>query len=396
MVGCMPRTVPIWKALLVSFACAFLALGWQFLTVRYNYHGDWSGLFYTGDHATTSPAVAAEHPYEFAGTPGWDGQFYHEIAHDPVLQRGTAPYIDAARLRYRRILIPALAYLLAAGNDAFVDPAYHAVIILFLAMGGWWLARLMRAAGRPEFLGIAFLFLPASIASIDRQAVDAGLLCFCCAFALYTRYLNNPRALYLVLLFGPLVRDTGLLLTAAYCVWLLFRRDFRKCALFATTAAPTIAWYLFVNSRTMPYSGDGALALPFTGVVDRLIHPMDYTSTSLEVALTRGADALAAAGVLVAMILAFRFVWRRRPDPVEIAIVLFALLGIVVWRPGDWPQVLDYGRILSPLLFFEALVCLEDGFRWLNVAPLCMVLPRFGIEMGPQVIGVVKGLLAGA
>ena len=103
-------------------------------------------------------------------------------------------------------------------------------------------------------------------------------------------------------------------------------------------------------------------------------------------------DLLAAAGILLAMLLAFRFVWRRRPDPVELAIVLFALLGIFVWHPGDWLEALDYGRILSPLLLFEALVCL-DGSGWLNLAPLGMTLPRFGIEMGAQMIGVLKSLL---
>ena len=381
---------------MVGISCAALVLIWQFLTVRYNYQGNWSGLFCTGEKARTSPIVDAEHPYRFAGAGGWDGQYYHEIAHDPLLRRDTATYIDSARLRYRRILIPAIAHLLAGGNDSLVDAAYHGVIILFFALGGYWLARIAQSSGKPVFLGLAFFFLPASIASLDRQAVDVGLLSFCCAFALYTRHRIKPRALYAVLLLAALVRDTGLLLTAAYCIWLLFEREIKKCAIFATAAAPAIAWYVFVNGRTKPYSGDAApLAIPFAGVLHRMTHPMTYFGNSAKVALVQGMDLLAAAGVLLAMLLAFRFVWRRRPDPVEWATLLFALLGIFVWRPADWLEALDYGRILSPLLLFEALVCLESS-RWLHLAPLGMVLPRFGIEMGAQVIGVVRGLLAGA
>jgi hypothetical protein len=372
-----------------------MALTWQFLKVRYNYDGEWSALFCTGTQSKLSPVVAAEHPYEFPGVVGWDGQFYHAIAHDPLLQRGTAPYIDIARLRYRRILIPALAHLFAAGNDAFIDPAYRLVILLCLALGAGWLAYLAQAAGKPALPGLAFFFLPASIASIDRQAVDVGLLCLCCGFALYTRYVKNPLALYAVLLLAGLVRDTGLLLTAAYCLWLLLQRDVRKCAVFATAAVPTLAWYAFVNSRTLPYVGDGAIALPFSGVAHRLIHPMNYPDTALMVVLLHSLDFLAAAGVLLAMILAFHFISRRRPDPVDMAILLFALLGIFIWRPNDWIEALDYARILSPLLLFEALACLE-GPLWLALAPFCMVLPRFGLQMASQALGVLRGILAGA
>ena len=60
----------------------------------------------------------------------------------------------------------------------------------------------------------------------------------------------------------------------------------------------------------------------------------------------------------------------------DLAILLFALLGILIWRPGDWRDALDYGRILSPLLFFEALPALE-GRLVPALVPLAMVVPRF-------------------
>jgi hypothetical protein len=388
----MSSTVATRQAALVGLFCALMVLTWQFLTVRYNYHSDWSALFCTGALAKIPPVVAAEHPYLFPGVDGWDGQWYHAIAHDPLLRRGTAPYLGNLRLRYRRILIPAMAYLLAAGNDAFIDTAYRAVILLFFALGAWWLARLAQAAGKPAILGVVFFFLPASVAAIDRQAIDVGLLCFCCGFALYTRYVTNPRPLYVVLLFAGMVRETGLLLVAAYCIWLLLRREIRNCAVFATAAIPTIAWYVFVNSRTLPDWNAGAV-IPFAGVVSRLLHPIAYPG-GLSAGLIRSLDFLAAAGVLLAMLLAFRLIGRRRPDPVDLAILLFALLGIFVWRPGDWLEALDYGRILSPLLFFEALAGL-DGPRWPALAPLCMVLPRFGLQMGSQALGILRGLIAG-
>ena len=364
-----------------------MALLWQFLTVRYNYRGEWSALFCTGTLSTVPPLVAQERPYMFPGVVGWDGQWYHAIAHDPFFERGQAASIHTPRLRYRRILIPAAAYLLAFGNDSFIDFAYHFVILLFFGLGGWWLARVAQAAGKPAVLGLAFLVIPASIASLDRSAVDVGLLCFCCGFALYTRYVENPRALYAVLLLAGLVRETGLLLTAAYCLWLLLQREFRRSAIFASAAVPAIAWYLFVNSRTPPYSGDGAIALPFSGVLHRLMHPFDYPAGPMAVVL-HGADFLAAAGVLLAMLLAVWLLRRRRPDPINLAILFFALLGAFVWRPGDWLEALDYARILSPLLLFEAM----DGLPLVALAPLAMAESRFALQMASQAFGILKGL----
>ena len=145
-----------------------------------------------------------------------------------------------------------------------------------------------------------------------------------------------------------------------------------------------------MSARTLPYTGLGAIAIPFSGVAHRLAHSMDGASGVIDT-LTRSMDLLAAAGVLLAMLLAFRLI-RRRPDPVDLAILLFALLGIFIWRPGDWLEALDFGRILSPLLFFEALPAL-DGERVPALVPLAMVVPRFGIEMAPQMVGVFKGLL---
>jgi hypothetical protein len=38
---------------------------WQFLTVHYNYHGNWAGLFCTGDLFPLPPQLESEHVYRF-------------------------------------------------------------------------------------------------------------------------------------------------------------------------------------------------------------------------------------------------------------------------------------------------------------------------------------------
>ena len=57
-------------------------------------------------------------PCERQAGPGYDGQFYFAIAHDPFLTRpDTAASLDDS-LRYRRILYPLTAWLLATGQPA--------------------------------------------------------------------------------------------------------------------------------------------------------------------------------------------------------------------------------------------------------------------------------------
>jgi hypothetical protein len=188
-----------------------------------------------------------------------------------------------------------------------------------------------------------------------------------------------------------LARDTGVLLTAGYCIWLLTRKELRRTLLFATAIIPAALWYLFLSTKTAPYSADGALAVPFTGFLDRLIHPMQYPLPRLVVAFVSSADYLALAGILLAFILVVPVARKARFSPAAWALILFAALGVLLWRPGDWLEFLDYGRILSPLLVLMALEFFETKSR-LVLLPVLMVLPRFGLMFGRQIFGVAKGM----
>ena len=376
----------VWAAL-----CALLVLAWQALTVHYNYHGNWTALFCTGAKLPVPPALAGERIHRFPGSNGWDGQFYHYIAHDPLLRSGLGSYIEAPRLRYRRILVPALAFALALGDAARIDTAYRLVILAFILLGAWALARLAVTYGRHPAWGLAFFLAPGAIASIDRLAVDAALAALALAFALLVRTGRDGWPLYAVLVAASLARDTGILLTAAYALWLLRQRQITRAILFSTASLPAAAWYAFVIARTAPYVNDGRMALPFTGVLDRFLHPMTYPFAPVVNLVLHSLDYLAAAGVALAFLLAWHAARKSAFNPIGLAVLLFTALGLIIWRPGDWLEAFDYGRILSPLLVFLALGAL-DRPSWTSLAPLAMVLPRFGLQMLSQVFGVLRGL----
>jgi hypothetical protein len=376
------------KSAACAVLCAALVLLWQGLTVRSNYGGNWSALYFTGVKFQIPPALAGENIYTFQQSYGWDGQFYHYIAHDPFLADGMWKYIDNPRLRYRRILIPGLAYVLAWGSTRHIDTAYRAVILLFFGLGAYWLSRLAWLYGHNRAWGLAFVCVPAAIVSMDRMAVDVALAAFAMAFALYGREGEQDWKLYPVLLLAALARETGLLLVAAYCTWLLLRKRVRRATIFGTAALPALAWYKYIDARMPPYvTASSPFGLPFSGLLSRLLHPLPYPFSPVVFSLVKGFDYLAVAGILLAFAIAFPLTRKTGFNPRGWAMLLFVLLGVLL-RRDQWLEVTDIGRILSPLLVLLALEPLAS-FQWLPLAPLCMVAPRCALQLAPQVLGVL-------
>ncbi|HYL75887.1 MAG TPA: hypothetical protein VEU96_16875 [Bryobacteraceae bacterium] len=361
--------------------CAALAFCWQFLTVHANYQGRWNALFCTAAGYPQPPQFVGENLYLFQNSPGYDGTVYHYIAHDPFLTGAMLPYVDAPRYRYRRILVPLAAYALAMGRTDWVDTAYFAVILLFVFLGGYWLAGL-----RPLW-GIGFLLVPATLISLDRMTVDIALAALCAGFAVFVAR-GSAWQIYAVLVAAPLVRETGLLLIAAYVLHLLWKQKLRDAVLFATAVIPTLLWYLFVMVQTHPEGGGVFSLIPFEGFVTRLFTPTAYALSGKTAMLVTILDYGALVGMALAVALAIRMAWHRLTGPIEIATYLFALLTIFLVHPEPWRDPFGYSRALSPLLLFVALSGLPRG-EWVSAAPLLLVALRVVAQFWPQVMGIL-------
>lgn len=64
-----------------------LAMLWLAFLIGFRYSGHESGLFYTG-RAVSLPRELEPHTFRVADDVGYDGQYYHLIAHDPWNRRG--------------------------------------------------------------------------------------------------------------------------------------------------------------------------------------------------------------------------------------------------------------------------------------------------------------------
>lgn len=389
-IGAPPRVA---ACLLTAAAVVAAVVSWQALTVHFSYGGNWTGLFCTGDYIAPPKSLASERIYIFSHSGGFDGQFYHYIAHDPFLRGDAWKSIDTARHRYRRILIPLAAYALAGGRSEWVDPAYRLVVWTLFFLGAYWLARIAVVWGRSPAWGLAFLSLPASLVSMDRLTVDIGLAALCAAFVLLFATGRAGWRLYLVLALAGLVRDTGLILTAAAALWFLARKDWRRAAVFSTAIVPALAWYAFVASRTTVFLWDGRLAWPLAGPLYLALHPANYPFALWLRRLLQALDLLAIAGVTLTFALGVWLIRRRPRTPERWTALLFVGMAQLLWWWGDWPDAYNYARILSPLLFLLALEWLHSA--WLpGLLPLLMVLPRLLAQLGAQTLRVGKGLSA--
>jgi hypothetical protein len=388
MPGAVDRRRPAFAGLLAVAG----ALAWYSLVVHCVYGGNWTSLFCTGGNLVQPPALAGERIYRFAGSYGYDGQFYHYVAHDPFFRWDLARYIDAPRLRCRRILVPGLAYLAAAGQSGAIDAAFMAVDLLFLFAGVYWSSRYAIRHARHLAWGLAFLLTPAVLISLDRATVDLALVALCVAFALYVTE-ERSLGVYVVLMLAPLARETGLLLTAAYCVSLLLERRIRRAVFFATTAVPALAWFAFVQIHTSPYGAVGWLtAVPLAAVVQQALHPVAYPLLPAVRWVAQALDVLALAGILLAFVLSF---WRpkgRIPQAVLLATAMMTLTGLNLGKPF-WEDVFAFGRVFSPLLVLLMLEsCAERS--WLRALPVALIDFRIALPFGSMILKVARSLFA--
>ncbi len=351
-----------------------------------NYGGNWTALFCTGAMQPHPPLTGSEHVYSFANSTGYDGQMYHYVAHDPFLRSDLKAYVDNPRLRYRRILIPLLAYVMAMGHPAWVDRAYEIVILSFIGLGVYWSCRLAQRAGFPTAFGLVFLLMPAIPVTMDRLVVDGGLAALTAGFLWYSR--SPSWKLFAVLAAAALTRETGLILILAFCAHLLWRRQFRLACIFAASGLPAIAWYGYVQTQTTAKAFTASL-VPLSAILQVLQNPLVYPAATPLVAAVHVADYLALAGMLLAMGMAVRWYVRGPSTPAGITAMLFALLALVLQRAEVWQNAYDYGRIFTPLLLCLAVLGAECRKPWL-LAPAAMLLPRLSIQLAPQFLGIVR------
>ena len=384
-------------ALAVGLAATSLIFTWQALRVRYTYGGNWSALFCTAGVSPVPPELEHENLYRFADRVGFDGQIYHYIAHDPVYPWRFEAFVDDPGLRYRRILVPALAFALAGGESDGVDRAFRAVVLGFILLGAYWVARFAQACGRSPAWGLGFLLIPAVLMAAERMTVDVALAALCAGVALYARR-GAIVALWLVLGAAGLVRETGLLLVAAASAHALLAGKRREAVWLASASLPALAWFGFVAVHT-PARSYPISPWPFSGLVRALLTPQGYPNGDTDwlsrhwQSANQAADRLALLGIVLALVLALRSVRSRRAGVMAVAAALFSVQCALHNEPKDaWQEIDNFGRVYSPLLLAVALDSMGSG-QWIGLWPPLLLWPRIGLALLGALRAVRRGLV---
>jgi hypothetical protein len=356
---------------------------WQFLTVTYNYSGNWTALFKTSHGRGHLPEIS-EQLRTFAPGSDFDGQFYHYMAHDVLPSEKVNSYIDAPRHRYRRILVPALARLIALGQDRFVDLAYFSVLLLAVFAGTYWLCAFAGDLRLPVAWGAAFALVPSVIVSMNFATIDGALAALCVGAARYSQT-NAFAKLCLVLSLAALVRETGLLLIAGYLGAALLRREYARARILAATALPAAAWWLFVAQQTSSTRVFDGQVVPFLSIL-QVFRAHEYLS-----AITHAIHA----GALLALWMTFPFaigsLMRGEWQPGPIVCALFSGLGLVALSTAEWHRVSDFARVFSPLLLLLGIEALASR-RWWLLVPMGVNAGAAILLLEEQFRGIVNSL----
>jgi hypothetical protein len=196
------------------------------------------------------------------GTEGYDGQFGYFIAADPV----TAPdLIDAPAYRYQRILLPAAARLLALGQASLVPWTMLIINLIALVGGTYCLEQLLITQGVSRWYALTYgLF--AGVFMAVRLSLNEPLAYGLVLAAILSERRDKLWLTGLLLAAAALAKETTLLFTAGYGVWLFTQQRWRAMIGFGLIAlVPFALWQgiLYWQFGAFGVGSGGAMATPF-------------------------------------------------------------------------------------------------------------------------------------
>jgi hypothetical protein len=226
-------------------------------------------------HEYELPAVRAV-PHDHDPTGGYDGQFYAQLAVDPLL---TNPAIDVALdnapFRARRILFSWTAYLVGLGRPAWVLEAFALQNVACWLLLAWLLLRWFPIGSLRSFvLWSGCLLSHGMLGSVRYALLDGPSLVLVAAAAAAVES-ARPWVASAVLGLAGLARETNLL--AAVAVIARFagrsaRAWFRVAGCLGVVVLPLLLWIDYLRSIyvTQTFVGAEGLVVPLTGFLWKL------------------------------------------------------------------------------------------------------------------------------
>lgn len=268
----------------------------------------------------------------FANSHGYDGQFYAQIALDPLLRDpSTAHALDAPSYRARRIFPPALAFTLGLGQPNAVLQIYALLNVACWFAFAWLLYRELAPPTPHAFARwFACLFSMGVLESVRLSLTDLPALLLLLLAARACRVSSTGRTASGWLALSHLTKETNLL--ASVALFASPKPTTSRILWFAASIVPLALWLIYVSTRFPgdAEAGTGNFTWPFAGLVTQLAH-------SAQAAMSGHPDS--------------------RHVLVFLAVIGFATQVTVLWRSRDltsaWWRI---GAIYGLLLIFLSTV----------------------------------------
>jgi hypothetical protein len=231
------------------------------------------------------PAVLNAPHYLLYQSPGYDGQFYAQLAVDPLLSDPRLERaLDAAPYRARRIFFSWTAYVLGLGRPAWILKAYALQNILAWLLLAWLLLRWFPPSAPRNLVPWAGCLFGVGLIMSVRFALTEGPGLLVLALAVAAMERGRPWLASVLMAMVGLGRETNLVAGGV----LIDRvpRAWREALVLAgrglAAVLPVAAWFLYVRWVFPPLAASDAanFALPFSGYLTKWSVTLSQLATS--------------------------------------------------------------------------------------------------------------------
>lgn len=180
-----------------------------------------------------------------AGSIGYDGQFFYAIARDGL---DATPRLDNPPYRLQRILLPALAGVLALGDGARVAWTIPLVSLLAIIATSAMLSLWLERAGTVPWYSFIYTGYVGTLMAFSRDLSEPLTSMLAVAGVISWERRRLPLASVLLAL-AVLSKETALLYCAVCALSALLRRDWRALPWAVASVVPALGWQVVLLSR---------------------------------------------------------------------------------------------------------------------------------------------------
>ena len=298
---------------------------------------------------------------------GYDGQFYAQLALDPLLQRQELQKaLDIAPYRARRIGLPWLAYILGLGNPGRIVHLYPLLNFLFWVFTLILLWRFVGfQRGRDYWLAVAILWSSGTLLSLARAMIDLPA-----ATLLLLVVLSESKWILaaLGLAMAALIKETSLL-GAFSVVWVQNHSttNYIKAGLAGLLSGlPLLFWLVYVHWQLsdVVQLGSANFTWPFAGIGTKLWNPVMGIGLGLNAPsiLYLGVALVELAATLSLALQAAYLLFKPRPSSAVWRLGMGFTLLLICLGPSVWVSAIAYTRVLLPLtMAYNLLIHRHEG-----------------------------------